>query len=136
MSSSRPYLIRALYEWIVDNDCTPYILVDALQEGVMVPQDYVNQDGQVVLNISPGAVKDYALDNTGLSFSARFGGIPTDIYVACSAILGIYAKENQQGMIFDPQSEPDGTPPPPRREKKRSASSNTDKNRPNLRIVK
>ena len=135
MSSSRPYLIRALYEWIVDNDCTPYILVDALHEGVMVPQDYVNQEGQVVLNVSPNAVKDYAIDNTGLSFSARFGGVPTDIYVTCSAILGIYAKENQQGMIFDPQVEPDG-PPPPKGEKKQNAPSNTNSKRPNLRIVK
>ena len=134
MSSSRPYLIRALYQWIVDNNCTPYILVDAFQEGVMVPQNHVNKDGQVVLNISPNAVKDYAIDDQGLSFSARFGGVPTDIYVTCSSILGIYAKENQQGMIFDPQIEPEE--PPPKGGRKSDVSSITVNDKPNLRVVK
>ena len=134
MSSSRPYLIRALYEWIVDNNCTPHILVDAFQEGVIVPQDHVNQDGQVVLNISPNAIKDYSISDQGLSFSARFGGVPTDIYVTCSAILGIYAKENQQGMIFDSRVEPEE--PPPKGRKKGKVAPDTDVDRPNLRIVK
>jgi stringent starvation protein B len=135
MSSSRPYLIRAFYEWIVDNNCTPHILVNALQEGVLVPQSHVNKDGQVVLNISPNAVKNYSIDNEGLSFNARFGGVPTDVYVTCSSILGIYAKENQQGMIFDLQSEPEG-PPPPKDRKKPTVSSKTGIDRPSLRIVK
>jgi stringent starvation protein B len=134
MSSSRPYLIRALYEWIVDNNCTPYILVNAVQEGVLVPQSHVNKDGQVVLNISPNAVKDYSINDEGLSFNARFGGIPTDIYVTCAAILGIYAKENQQGMMFDPQLEPEK--PPPKGGKKSKVVSNADIDRPSLRIVK
>ena len=134
MSSSRPYLIRALYEWIVDNNCTPYILVNALQEGVMVPQDHVNKEGQVVLNISPGAVKDYFINDEGLSFNARFGGISTDIYVTCSAILGIYAKENQQGMIFDSQVGPEELPP--KGGKKGKVAPNTNVDRPGLRIVK
>ncbi len=102
----------------------------------MVPQNHVNQDGQVVLNISPNAVKDYSMDDEGLSFSARFGGVPTDIYVTFPAILGIYAKENQQGMIFDPHAEPDNTPPPPKGRKKTKASPSASVERPNLRIVK
>ena len=139
MSSSRPYLIRALYEWIVDNGCTPYILVDAFEEGVMVPQDHVNQDGQIVLNISPHAINSYSIDNTGLSFNARFGGVPIDIYVPCAAVLGIYARENQQGMVFDAGAEPED-PQPTKPTKRDSKSSTTTQSksgsRPSLRIVK
>ena len=102
----------------------------------MVPQNHVNQDGQVVLNISPNAVKNYSMDDEGLSFSARFGGVPTDIYVTCPAILGIYAKENQQGMIFDPRAESDNTPPPPKGSKKKKNSPPASAERPNLRVVK
>src|SRR6056297_3317745 len=79
MTSSRPYIIRALYEWIVDNRATPYILVDAYGSGVSVPQNFVNKDGQIVLNVSPTAVKDLHIGNEALSFNARFGGVPTDI---------------------------------------------------------
>lgn len=133
MTSSRPYLIRALYDWIVDNECTPYILVNALADDVLVPQDYVNPDGQVVLNVSPSAVVDFFMDDDKLSFRARFGGVPTDIYVPCRAVMGIYAKENQQGMIFEPEPEPEGTPP--RGTRPHSAHSNS-KSRPSLKVVK
>lgn len=131
MTSSRPYLIRALYDWIVDNQCTPYILVNALADEVLVPQDYVNPDGQVVLNISPSAVVDFQMDDHHLGFRARFGGVPTDIYVPCGAVMGIYAKENQQGMIFEPEPEPE-SPPPSRKPTK----SGSDKDRPSLKVVK
>ncbi len=134
MTSSRPYLIKALYEWIVDNQCTPYVLVNALADNVSVPQDYVNPDGQVVLNISPSAVMEFSLENSSLSFRARFGGVPTEIFVPCSAVMGIYAKENQQGMVFEPDSEPDDTPPPsPPSGNKKNGSSQT---RPSLKVVK
>ncbi len=134
MTSSRPYLIKALYEWIVDNQCTPYVLVNALADNVSVPQDYVNPDGQVVLNISPSAVMEFSLENSSLSFRARFGGVPTEIFVPCSAVMGIYAKENQQGMVFEPDSEPDSTPPPsPPSGNKKSSHSQT---RPSLKVVK
>ena len=133
MTSSRPYLVRALYNWIVDNQCTPYILVNALADEVMVPQDYVNPDGQVVLNISPSAVMDFSMDEVSLSFSARFSGVPTDIFVPCHAIMGIYAKENQQGMIFEPEPEPDNTPPKSDRSKKDKSASQS---RPSLKVVK
>ncbi len=130
MTSSRPYLIRALYDWIVDNGCTPYILVNALHEDVMVPQDYVNQDGQVVLNISPAAIEGFDMSDSGLSFNARFRGVPTDIYAPCAAIMGIYAKENQQGMIFEPE---DPEPPKPNGGKPKPSEGEL---RPSLRVVK
>jgi stringent starvation protein B len=143
MSSSRPYLIRALYEWIVDNDCTPYILVDTHISDVQVPQEHVNKDGQIVLNINPSAVLNLEMDNDYVSFNARFGGIPTDIYVPSRSILGIYAKENGQGMIFEsePETEPEPEPPkpkmtiPPTGHEPSGAPESAPK-KPSLRVVK
>ena len=100
MNSSRPYLIRALYEWIVDNDCTPHVLVNAEYPSVQVPQGFAN-DGQIVLNVSPSAVRHLHMDNEAVSFEGRFGGVPHTLYVPVGAILGIYARENGQGMVFD-----------------------------------
>lgn len=126
MTSSRPYMLRALYEWIVDNDATPYILVDAYSEGVQVPQQHVDKDGRVVLNISPTAVSGLTMTNESLSFSARFGGVPTDIFVPSIGILGVYAKENGQGMIFEPE---ETEPEPP-------STPKSDSKRPSLRVIK
>ena len=100
MNSSRPYLIRALYEWIVENDCTPHLLVDALYPRVQVPQGFAS-DGQIVLNVSPSAIRHLHMDNEAVSFEGRFGGVPHTLYVPSAAILAIYAKENGQGMVFD-----------------------------------
>ncbi|WP_122523739.1 ClpXP protease specificity-enhancing factor [Pseudomonas viridiflava] len=100
MNSSRPYLVRALYEWIVDNDCTPHMLVNAEYPSVQVPQGFAN-DGQIVLNVSPSAVRHLHMDNEAVSFEGRFGGVPHTLYVPVGAILGIYARENGQGMVFD-----------------------------------
>ncbi|UVJ43250.1 ClpXP protease specificity-enhancing factor [Pseudomonas sp. LS1212] len=100
MNSSRPYLVRALYEWIVDNDCTPHMLVNAEYPGVQVPQGFAS-DGQIVLNISPSAVRHLHMDNEAVSFEGRFGGVAHTLYVPTSSILGIYARENGQGMVFD-----------------------------------
>ena len=111
MSSSRPYLIRALYEWINDNDLTPYLLVHAHEDDVSVPQDFVGKDGQIILNIAPRAIVGLNMSNTAVSFNARFGGVPTDIYVPNHAVLGIYAKENGKGMMFEPETAP---PEPPK----------------------
>lgn len=141
MTTHRPYLVRALNEWILDNNCTPYILVNAFEKGVEVPQSYV-KDGQIVLNISPIAVQALVITNDGIEFNGRFGGIPTHVYVPTAAVLGIYAKENGQGMIFDrdePMPEPPGpaptltvadpdAPPPSKEKSKRS--------KPSLRVVK
>jgi stringent starvation protein B len=131
MTPSRPYIMRALYEWIVDNDCTPYMLVDATVKNVMVPQQFV-KDGQIVLNISPGAVVDLNIANEAVSFNGRFGGVATDIYVPVAAVIGIYARENGQGMVFDAEDSadddtpPDDTPPAPIR----------PEGRPSLKVVK
>ena len=93
MTSSRPYVVRALYEWIVENNCTPYILVNAFEAGVEVPQEHV-RDGQIVLNISPMAVSNLHLGNESLNFEGRFGGVPKTVNVPMIAVCGIYAKEN------------------------------------------
>lgn len=100
MNSSRPYLVRALYEWIVDNDCTPHMLVNADYAKVQVPQGFAS-DGQIVLNVSPSAVRHLHMDNDAVSFDGRFGGVPHSLFVPVGAILGIYARENGQGMVFD-----------------------------------
>ena len=134
MTPSRPYLMRALNEWILDNDCTPYVLVDASLPGVQVPEDYVN-NGQIVLNISPSAVKTLHIDGNGLSFNARFGGVPIDIYVPMVAILAIYAKENGQGMVFGSEAgapDPNQPPEPPKPE----PTDKGEKSRPSLKVVK
>ena len=130
MTSSRPYVMRALYEWILDNECTPYVLVNAEQADVDVPRQYV-KDGQIVLNIAPTAVVDLVMDNEAMHFNGRFGGTPMDVYVPMAAVIGIYARENGQGMVFEPEDggdepPPDGEPPePPKPE-----------GRPSLKIVK
>lgn len=108
MSSSRPYLVRAFNEWVLDNDCTPYIVVDAGMQGVQVPAQHVD-NGQIVLNISPSAVKSLVIDNSILEFNARFGGVPMQVFVPLQAVVAIYAKENGEGMVFG--SEP-GVPDP------------------------
>lgn len=100
MNSSRPYLVRALYEWIVDNDCTPHMLVNAEYPQVQVPDGFAS-DGQIVLNVSPSAVRSLHMDNQAVSFEGRFGGVPHSLYVPTGAILGIYARENGQGMVFE-----------------------------------
>ncbi|AVO54168.1 ClpXP protease specificity-enhancing factor [Ectopseudomonas mendocina] len=100
MNSSRPYLVRALYEWIVDNDCTPHLLVNAEYPGVQVPSGFAS-DGQIVLNASPSAVRQLHMDNQAVSFEGRFGGVAHTLYIPVPAILAIYARENGQGMVFD-----------------------------------
>ena len=99
----RPYLLRAYYDWLLDNNFTPYLVVDATYYGVDVPQEYV-KDGQIVLNLSPGAVGNFALGNETVEFSARFQGIPLALYIPMGAILAIYARENGDGVMFEPEA--------------------------------
>ncbi|MEM9303233.1 MAG: ClpXP protease specificity-enhancing factor [Pseudomonadota bacterium] len=106
MNSSRPYLIRALYEWIADNGMTPHLLVDATMAGVDVPQHAV-QDGKITLNVGMKAVSSLTLENDAIAFGARFSGVAHDIFVPPDAVLAIYARENGQGMMF-PQDGEDG----------------------------
>jgi len=119
MTSSRPYIMRALYEWILENDCTPYVLVNAMADRVEVPQQFV-KNGQIVLNVSPTAVVGLDISNDAMAFSGRFGGIPMDVWVPMFAVMGIYSRENGQGMMFDPEDDPNPEPPT---ERKRSVSS-------------
>lgn len=100
MNSSRPYLLRALYEWIVDNQCTPHLLVNSDYPQVRVPPGFAC-DGQIVLNVSPSAVRYLEMDNQAVSFEGRFGGVAHRLYVPCAAVLAIYARENGQGMVFE-----------------------------------
>lgn len=109
-SSSRPYLLRAFFEWIVDNDATPYIVVNAELPGVDVPRDYV-ENGRIVLNISPSAVRTLSLGNDHVAFNAKFSGLPVDIYIPMRAVTAIYAKENGRGMVFKDDEEEEFPPP-------------------------
>lgn len=113
MTSTNPYLIRALYDWLVDNGCTPHLLVETKDERVRVPTHYV-KDGTIVLNVAPGAVRDLLLGNDFISFNARFGGVVHDVIFPVSAARMIYARENGQGMSLpeEPDAGPDQGPTP------------------------
>lgn len=128
MTSNRPYLLRALYEWISDNGLTPYLLVDAASEGVLVPPSAV-KDGRVVLNIAARAVTQLEIANEHIGFLARFGGVSQAIHVPMAAVLAIYAQENGQGMMFSPET-PSTEPPPP------SPAPEEPAKRSHLRVVK
>lgn len=100
MTSSRPYILRALYEWILDNQATPHILVNAQWPNTEVPRAYVN-DGQIVLNLAPSAIRNLFMDNQWLTFDGRFGGQAHTLRIPVEAVMAIYARENGQGMVFD-----------------------------------
>lgn len=104
MTSSKPYLIRALYEWILDNDTTPYILVDATGDKLVIPAG-IASDGKVVLNLSPQAVENLEMTNDHVSFSARFNGVAEDIYCPIGSLMAIYTRENGEGMMFPPEDD-------------------------------
>ncbi|RBI69518.1 ClpXP protease specificity-enhancing factor [Vreelandella sulfidaeris] len=104
MKSSRPYLARALYEWLLDNELTPYLVVDATLPGVEVPRQFV-QNGQIVLNVAPTAVRDLFMENQAIGFNARFGGQPMQVMIPTPALIAIYARENGAGMVFGQEPE-------------------------------
>ena len=135
MTTTRPYLIRAINEWACENDLTPHLLVNALAEGVIVPTQFI-KDGQIVLNISPSAAQNIELGNDWVLFNARFSGQAMNIEVPVNAVLAIYARENGQGIFFP---EEDGSPEPEGSEKKikpaiKPAGKKADK--PLLKVVK
>lgn len=99
----RPYLLRALNDWIVDSDLTPYLLVDATGDQVQVPMEYV-KDGRIVLNIAPSAVRDLLLGDDAVSFSARFSGRSFSVYVPVNQVMAIYARETSEGMMFETET--------------------------------
>jgi stringent starvation protein B len=117
--SRRPYLLRAMLDWMIDCGHTPHLIVDAAPEGVRVPKAYV-KEGRIVLNISPNATQSLQIDGEAVSFNARFGGVAQVIHVPIDAVLGIYARETGQGMVFSAEVEagpgegaPDAGPPAP-----------------------
>jgi len=132
MTSNRPYLMRAMYEWILDNELTPHVMIDAEMPNVEVPRQYI-EEGKIILNVAPRAVQGFLIDDECLGFSARFGGKPYNIYAPIGAVRAVYASENNEGMMFDklPEADvddapdPDDTPPTP-----------TASKRPTLRVVK
>jgi stringent starvation protein B len=99
MTSTKPYLIRAIYEWILDNGMTPHLVVDVGYPGVAVPQEFV-EDGRLVLNLSPSAVRGLVIGNDRIDFNARFGGVARDVFFPVESVLGIFTRENGQGMVF------------------------------------
>jgi len=99
MISTKPYMLRAMHEWCVDNNLTPHLVV-AVNSRTRVPMAYV-KDGEIVLNINYGATRDLHIDNESVVFSARFGGVSQNIYVPMDAVRGIFARENGQGMFFE-----------------------------------
>jgi stringent starvation protein B len=113
VKSRRPYLLRAMHEWICDSQCTPHVVVDAGVTGVEVPRQYV-QDGKIVLNVSWTATSQLQLGNEELSFNGRFGGTSMHVRVPLAAVLAIYARETGQGMVFTEEADqpPPGGPPP------------------------
>jgi len=125
MTPSQPYLVRAIYEWIVDNALTPYVLVNAEHDATHVPRQYV-ENGKIVLNLGPIAVNELDMANDYITFNARFGGKAMDVSFPVSSVLAIYAKENGQGMVFN-ESEGENPPPEPEPDKP---------GRPSLKLVK
>lgn len=136
LTPTRPYLARAIYEWICDNNLTPYLLVDATRPYTDVPVQFI-QDGQIVLNIVPHAVHQLLMSNEAISFSARFSGVSQDIYVPIGAVLGLYAKENGQGLFFDPEEYSNAQTEENALEsnEKETQQSETPKKKPSLRIL-
>ncbi|QRN05048.1 ClpXP protease specificity-enhancing factor [Legionella sp. MW5194] len=129
MTPNKPYLIRAIYDWIVDNNLTPYILVNADYPGVQVPVAHVN-NGRIVLNISPQACRGLHLENDRIVFTARFSGQTVQIFVVPAAVIAIYAKENGRGMEFGVETSEPPPPPPVGKIERRG------KNKPALTLVK
>jgi len=130
MTSQKPYLIRAIYEWLVDNELTPYLLVSTEFEGVQVPDEYIH-DGKIVLNIAPDAVRNFLADNDWISFSARFSGKAMELFIPILAVQAIYGKENNEGMFFPDE---DDTPPP--QPPSKEDPNKSTKGKPSLSIVK
>lgn len=127
MTSSRPYLVRAIHEWIVDNGLTPYLIINAHKPGAEVPRQYV-QNGKIILNVSPQAVRGFSVGNEWVEFKTRFGGRPYEVRVPATAVQAVYAKENGVGMAFQDEGPEDQPPSPqPPRDKTKA---------PKLKVVK
>lgn len=137
VGKQRPYLLRAMHEWMSDNDLTPHIVVDANREGLTIPREHVS-DGKLILNLSFSATHDLRIGNEFVDFEARFGGVARRLSIPVSAVLGIYARETGQGMVFtdddtkpdEPAAHPEAEAPAPQPPEGKPAKG------PNLKIVK
>lgn len=129
MTSTRPYMVRAFYEWIVDNACTPYLLINSTLPHVHVPSKYIDDDGTIVFNLSPVATNKLVINNEHVRFSARFDGEIWDLCLPMYAILAIYAHENGQGMVFEEEEYIPPTEPV-------QPAESTKKKAPHLTVVK
>jgi stringent starvation protein B len=139
--STKPYMLRAMHEWCVDNNLTPHLVV-AVNSKTRVPMAYV-KDGEIVLNINYGATRDLHMDNESVVFSARFGGVSQNIYVPMDAVKGIFARENGQGMFFEleelvaDEEQNSGTKTTPAEDVlSEGPSKNRNNKKPTLTIVK
>lgn len=146
MISRRPYLIRALYEWLVDAGEVPHLLVDATLPGVLVPEEFV-QDGRIVLNVGAGAVQSLQMGNEEFSFSARFQGTPRIVRFPPVAVIAIYGRESGQGMMFGPEDaeeddageqnpQGDATAPQDEGDTDRKPGKSSKPGKPSLKIIK
>ncbi len=126
MTPLKPYLIRSIYEWIIDNQLTPHLLVDAENPDAVLPTDFI-ENGKIVLNMRPEAIQDLLLGNNEIQFHARFSGESIHIITPTTAVLAIYAKENGKGMVFDPEKSDNDTPP---------STPEKKHTKPQLRVVK
>jgi stringent starvation protein B len=131
--SRRPYLLRAMHEWISDSNQTPHVVVDASMEGVEVPRQYV-QGGKIILNVSSNATSMLSLGNEVVRFRARFGAATYDVSVPIAAVLGIYARETGQGMIFSEADTPPQPPTPP--SEPAPVPTDTKRSKPTLKVIK
>jgi len=133
MTSQKPYLIPAIYEWILDNNCTPYIVVDPTYAGVRVPK-HLQKDEPIIFNIAPSATHGMHYENDALVFNARFNGLPYNVYIPLGAINNVFAKETGEGLMFSWETSP--TPPDEPNTPTDHPTPGTPPKKPALRLVK
>ena len=132
---TRPYLLRAFYDWILDNGWTPYVVVNSFMPDVAVPQEYVDGEGKIILNISSSAAQALQLTNQHVEFSARFSGVPMKVFAPVMAVEAIYARENGRGLVFS-EEEDGGDLPPASPPTEPGTGADKSKGKPYLKVVK
>lgn len=137
MSSNQPYLLKAFFDWIIDNGMTPYMVVDTQSQEVEVPIDFI-RDGQIVLNVSPAACVNFFMDLERVSFQARFGGMPMVVSFPCTSVTAIYSKENGAGTVFTAETlgSDDEPPSQTKSETQKDAKAKSSSKKASLRVVK
>jgi len=135
MTPSRPYLLRAIYEWLLDNDMTPYAVINANYPGIDLPIEHVRNE-QMILNLAPTAVGGLNIGNDWVMVDVRFGGRPVRLQLPTMAVMAIYARENGRGMVFSDEEEPTPEPPPATPAGSDQSSGSSGRKRPALRVVK